>query len=248
MGGLIVSIAMSRLPSLVQRAVLISPMLRNKCGIKSFNFNFPLPQPIARWLAMIACWAGLGSMHAFGFFNEKPSDSIDLNITTSDQDQSQVIQSIKSRYPETMSTCVTCDWIYQAIRAQRKFALRYDFVRTNTLIVAAGRDRFVYLRAMQMFQRKTTASRLMLSEEAHHDILHEKEEIRGAVKKVILDFFNQLTDSVYLVEPASPLLLCDRSIPLYSVTESVVRAVGLVFAGIGVVIGTAMIFGTSRRK
>jgi alpha-beta hydrolase superfamily lysophospholipase len=70
MGGLINAIAMSRLPSLVSRAVLCAPMFRNKCGIKYFNYQQHLPQPIVYWVSYLACWAGLGRMHALGFFKE----------------------------------------------------------------------------------------------------------------------------------------------------------------------------------
>ena len=62
LGGLITSIVMSRLPNLIQRCILISPMLRMKCSIKYFNYKLTIPQPIARWLAMCACWAGMGTV------------------------------------------------------------------------------------------------------------------------------------------------------------------------------------------
>ena len=58
MGGLVASIAMSRLPSLINRAVLSAPMFRNKCGMKALDYAFPLPQPRAMiksrisWLAL----------------------------------------------------------------------------------------------------------------------------------------------------------------------------------------------------
>ena len=53
MGGLISAIAMSRLPNLVSRAVLLAPMLRNKCGTKSMNYQFPLPQKLAYWISLV---------------------------------------------------------------------------------------------------------------------------------------------------------------------------------------------------
>lgn len=39
MGGLIVSIAMSRLPTLITRCVLVSPMFRSKCGMKVIGYR-----------------------------------------------------------------------------------------------------------------------------------------------------------------------------------------------------------------
>lgn len=243
MGGLIASIAMSRLPSLVNRAILISPMLRNKCGIKYFNFSFSIPQPLARWCCMCASWAGLGAVHALGFFKEEASDIFPVGVSTTDEEQLQIHKSIRERYPEVIAACVTNDWLYQAVRSQRKFARRYEFVRTNTLILAAENDYFVYNRAMMMYTRKATAARMFVCKDALHDLLHEDESIRGATKKAILDYFTQKTDNAYLVKPPFSYTECDRNSPLYSVTESLFRTVGLVAAGIGIAIGVTMMFG-----
>jgi alpha-beta hydrolase superfamily lysophospholipase len=46
--GLIAAIAMSKLPYLVNRAVLLSPMLRLKCALRFFNYHIFVPQPIGR--------------------------------------------------------------------------------------------------------------------------------------------------------------------------------------------------------
>ena len=50
MGGLIVSTAMVKHPLLIKRLVLSAPMLRNKCGMKCFEYKYPLPQPLAYWI------------------------------------------------------------------------------------------------------------------------------------------------------------------------------------------------------
>ena len=62
MGGLIGSIAMSRYPSLINRAILCAPMLRNKCGMKMFDFKYPLPQPVAYFFTYLSCYFGLGRL------------------------------------------------------------------------------------------------------------------------------------------------------------------------------------------
>lgn len=135
MGGMIASIAMSRLPSLINRAVLCAPMIRNKCGMKALDYKFPLPQPVAYWITYLACYAGMRSMHALGFFKEKPTDKLSLNVFTSDQEQLNNWQDLRMRYPGLITTCVTNDWVLHSIRAQKKFSHRYEFVRTNTLIL-----------------------------------------------------------------------------------------------------------------
>lgn len=135
MGGLIASMAMSRLPTLVNRAVLCAPMIRNKCGMKYFDFKNPPPQSFVYWLTYVCCYAGMGTMHCLGYFKEKPTDKLNLNVTTSDQDQLTNWQDLRMRYPALIATCVTNDWILHSIRAQKRFSHRYQFVRTNTLVL-----------------------------------------------------------------------------------------------------------------
>lgn len=77
----------------------------------------------------------MGSMHAPGFFKEKPTDNININVYTSDKEQQQKWVDMRMKYPNLITTCVTNDWIYHSIRAQRRFAERYQFVHTNTLIL-----------------------------------------------------------------------------------------------------------------
>lgn len=146
MGGLISSIAMSRQPTLINRAVLCAPMFRNKCGMKSLDFRFPLPQPLTYWITSLMCYAGLGTMHALGFFKEKPSDKLSLNVVTSDQEQLDKWQALRAQYPNLIATCVTNDWVLHSIRAQKKFALRYEFVRTNTLVLRYYSLFFLFVR------------------------------------------------------------------------------------------------------
>jgi lysophospholipase len=135
MGGLIGSMAMSRLPTLINRAALCAPMIRNKCGIKAFDFKYPPPQPLVYWLTYVSCYAGMGSMHCLGYFKEKSNHKLSLNVTTSDEVQLSNWQDLRMRYPSMICTCVTNDWILHSIRAQKRFAHKYETVRTNTLVL-----------------------------------------------------------------------------------------------------------------
>lgn len=188
-------------------------------------------------------------MHAAGFTLEKPSDDpLQLKgVTTSDEEQLLVWHSVKQRIPEVMSTCVTFDWIYQAIHAQRKFSTRYEFVRTNTLIFNAENDKFVYDRAMKLFLKKTNASQMFTVKGACHDLLHESPGVRHAVVRTILNFFLQHSDNVFLVENEPPLVeRVDKNCSLYSMRETVVRAVGIGISSAILVVGCVLIFGRSR--
>ena len=82
MGCLISAIGMSRHPTIVSRAVFSAPMIRNKCGMKYFEYKNPLPQPLVYWISYLCCYFGLGAMNALGFLKEKPSDSVKVKLTT----------------------------------------------------------------------------------------------------------------------------------------------------------------------
>lgn len=135
MGGFIAANAMCRLPTLVNRAILCSPMIRCKCGVKALDFRYPLPETIAYWFASLNNYLGLGTYHTLGYFKEKPTDRMNLNVVTSDQEQLDRWIDLRMRYPNLITTCVTNDWIYHTIKAQKKFASKYEFVKTNTLIL-----------------------------------------------------------------------------------------------------------------
>jgi len=82
MGCLISAIGMARHPQLINRAVLSSPMFRSKCGLKAFDYKYPIPQPLVHFFTYIVCKAGLGFLHAIGFNKENPIDRIKVKLTT----------------------------------------------------------------------------------------------------------------------------------------------------------------------
>lgn len=82
MGCLISAIGMSRHPLIVSRAVFTSPLIRNKCGMKYFDYRHPFPQPLAYWIAYLASYCGLGSSHFIGSFKERAVDKIPLRLTS----------------------------------------------------------------------------------------------------------------------------------------------------------------------
>lgn len=248
MGGFIAAAAMSRLPLLVQRAVLLAPMLRMKCGMKAVDYVMPLPQTVTNWITRLSCYAGLGTYHALGWWREKHTDSINLNVYTSSQQQLDKWLALRLTYPHIMATCVTNDWVLQSIRAQRRLAYRYEFIKTNTLVLSAEHDCMVYNRAMQMFVRQAPHCRLFTVPGSYHEILCETDSIRNASLKVISDFFLQKSDDVALVQPCSPLLEYDIKTPVYSITELVLRGAGVTVSVLALAAGLAMMLAGGGNK
>lgn len=157
-------------------------------------------------------------------------------------------QQLRQRYPEIMSTCITNDWLLQSIRAQKKFSRFYEFIGTNTLIIAADADKdlFVFNRAMQIFVNKAPRVSMFVAPNSYHEVLFENEIIRGAAMKVICDFFTQVSDNVELVVPCSPLILFDKNTPIYSPAETVIRAVGISIGIVTCSIGIALLISGGR--
>ena len=65
----------------VNRAVFSAPLIRNKCALKSLDYKFPIPFPLAYWTMSILCYCGMGNMNTMGFFKERPEDRITQNLT-----------------------------------------------------------------------------------------------------------------------------------------------------------------------
>ena len=189
-------------------------------------------------------------MNAIGYFKEDSRDKLIINITTSDQNQLDNWSKLRLKYPEIMSTCVTNDWVVQSIRAQKRFSRLYEFMGTNTLILCADPDKevFVYNRAMAIFINKSLNSRLFYAPQAHHEILFENEEIRGAVKKTILDFLTQYSDDVGLVSPCTPLVVWEKNRPIFSPVESLIRTIGITLSIGGFLTGVVLILSGGRNS
>ena len=115
---------------------------------------------------------------------------------------------------------------------------------------SASTDYYVFNRAMIAFVKKAPAARLFNIPDSYHELLLEKETIRNSCKKVIIDFFNQKSDNVNLVQPCYPMEVYDvsNSGGIYSYPELILRGTGLVIATVGFIIGVAMILGDKRRN
>jgi lysophospholipase len=251
LGGLILSITMSRNPTLVTRAVLTAPMFRSKFYVWLFEYWVAIPEPIVMWLTSLLCYSGFGSFRAFGFLNDSSSDrnTMDSNnkqVMTSDELHMQSYKSLKQKYPHMVSTGVTNDWVRLCIVAQRKFSRRYKFVKTNTLSLCAASDAFVHNRAIIEFAKQAAACKLFIAP-CFHDILFETSDIKQSATNTILDFFQQPEDNVNVIKAKDPFFLVNPSMVHLSFTEKVVRGTGLVMAAIGGLVGVSLLVGGPSR-
>lgn len=248
MGCLISSIGMARHPGLIDRAVLSAPMFRNKCGIKALNYEHPLPQRLVFWLSYCLHNAGLGFLHAAGYFKERPTDDLSNIKFTNDSEQLQKWEKLRQRYPKIISCCVTNDWVLRSLRAQIEFSKHYELVRTNCLLIQAENDVFVYNRAMAIFFKKAPNARMFVMPGAFHELFIETKIRRNSIMNVIQNFFSQRSDLVSAVEPIEPLKIYDENTSFFSPTELVIRVVGGVVACVGFTVGFALFIGGGKRR
>mmetsp|Transcript_22059 Transcript_22059/g.37350 ORF Transcript_22059/g.37350 Transcript_22059/m.37350 type:complete len:390 (+) Transcript_22059:136-1305(+) len=241
MGCLIAAIGMSRHPSLVNRAVFSAPLIRNKCALKSLDYGFPIPFPLAYWSTSIACYFGMGNMHAMGFFKEKPDDKITQKLTH-DPKQMRNWELLRQRYPSIISSCVTNNWVLTTMRAQIKFAYKYELFRTNTLILQASDDIFVHNRAQDMFAQKAPNCRILEVPESYHDVLLETPDKRNACVRAMVSFFEQEHDDVGEVRPVPPLVSPGEK-QIFQLPELVIRATGLTISAFGFILGVSLMLG-----
>ncbi len=78
----------------------------------------------------------------------------------------------------------------------------------------------------------------------YHEVLLEKQVIRGAVLRTILDFFSQSGENVNDIHAPAPLEIYDPTTPLFSISELSFRAIGAGIASMGIVVGFSMLLGT----
>lgn len=242
MGGLVGLIAMAKQPMLFSRAALSAPMIRNKCGMKSLHYRYPLPQQLAYYITRLMHYLNFGAMHSIGFNLERPEDPLKLGVTTTDIDHLHDWQLLRQRYPHIMSTCVTNDWTLHAIRAQKTFHTMFRRVRTNTLVINAENDRFVHNRAIREFVKKApNAVLLQAPAPACHELFFEEPSIRGATLKAITDFLTQASDNVSLVQGVYPLTAFDVTTPTFTQFEQVLRGTGFIVALAGIGYGASLV-------
>ena len=75
-----------------------------------------------------------------------------------------------NRYPSIISSCVTNNWVLTTMKAQIKFAYKYELFRTNTIILQASDDIFVHNRAQDVFAQKAPNCRILEVPDSYHEV------------------------------------------------------------------------------
>jgi lysophospholipase len=240
LGGLILAVCMSRHPTLINRCVLLCPMFRTRFYISIFRHMLPVPEPIVYWVSSCLSIMGLGAFPAFGF-------DLTTDIRADNELQMKFTKALYEKYPGLYSGAATNDWRRLCILAQKKFSRRYKFVRTNCLVLCAASDAYAHTSAMLDFAKNAASCKLVMGP-CYHNILFETDDIKDAAQNTIFEFLNQKADDVSLTKAKDPFFAVNVSLQTLSVSEKVVRAIGVVFSAAGALIGLSLMIGGSGRR
>ncbi len=119
---------------------------------------------------------------------------------------------------------------------------------TCYFVCSAETDYLVHNRALAMFIRAGPCAKMFRFPGAFHEIFHESETLRQAATTVLLQFFNQRSDSVQEVVGAHPMEEYDPREGIYSWSELVLRGAGIALSVVGMVAGVALLLSDRRRR
>lgn len=191
MGGHIGLRWLHRSPGSFRAAAMTAPM-----------FGIPLPavpEPAARFLGRTVVRLGAGRRYAPG----QRDFRIELcryerNPLTSCPVRFQVYRDLVAGRPELTLGGATWGWLDASLRSMARTRLPgyLESIGTPILLCAAGNERVVSNRSIELFARRLPKARLRFFPDARHELLIERDEIRGEVLHAIDRF---------LAEPAPPV-------------------------------------------
>jgi len=186
MGGLVVGVAITKYPTLIDRIAFSAPAFRFKCGMKCMDYQGPLPLPIAYIINSLAVKFGFGQFPLLGSFKEDPAWPVTRQLST-DSEQLELQRQLRMKYPYIISCCGTYKWCLNCFDAQEAFAKMYSSVRAKCLIFKVANDSddvFVHGRAMDLFAQAVPSCKIFEVEGKHEVLLETK------VRKSSLLFFH----------------------------------------------------------
>ena len=173
MGGNILLHYLSRFPGIVDKGVLLSPMIDIPMA--------PVPALLARWACRLMVRLGKadGNIPA-GRRNGSISRTFEKNHLTHDRARFREIQKMIHENGQLAVTGVTFGWLdatFRAIDAINRPGVAGK-VRIPLLLVTAGDDGIVDNHAIRSFAARVPVHQIVNIDGAFHEILQEKKEIQ----------------------------------------------------------------------
>ncbi len=183
-GALVALLASDRMVNRIRRMVLASPLLELS--------HPPLSQGgiafVARFLTMI----GLGTMYIAGGKRPREIAPFMGNRLTSDYDRYMRNATLYERHRELALGGPTAGWVNAAIQAIETVR-DPEFIaglRIPALLVAAGADQIVPLRAVEDYGRRMRSGSCLTIDGARHELMQEADAYRAPMMAAMLAFFD----------------------------------------------------------
>ena len=166
-------------PGMVDRAILTAPLIDIKTGF------YP------RWLVKSLTWLALRAGFTGAFVPEvKNRNSLkrifEGNLLTSDPERFLVEKKAVARNPDLALGGLTFGWL-AATLTSTSFIMQTEYVeqiRTPIVIASGGLDRVVSARAQKTVCARMPDCRLIVVDQARHEILMETDRIRSEFWKI----------------------------------------------------------------
>jgi lysophospholipase len=177
MGGGIASQYLTRGENPFKAAVLSAPML-------TINTK-PYSIPVAEAITAAAIDIGLGEHYALGQKDYDPKS----NDVTSSPERFWMEGAIFKMYPQTIIGGASSGWVHRALVGTAKIRRKMKNVTTPVLMFQAGKDQLVMPSGENQGCAAAKSCKLMVFPESQHEILMEKDAIRGPALQAIESFF-----------------------------------------------------------
>ena len=175
LGGHIAIRYLGTYPDVMDGAIVTSPMLSIRTR--------PIPGFIIRLLALLSCWRGKGDDFVMGGESQDPlKETFRENVVTHDERRYQRAKNLLIAHSELALGAPTFGWLNEAVRSMSllKSARFLRNIERRTLIVAAGDDRVVGLKAQKTFVERLPQGfgRVAVVDKAFHEVLMETDSKR----------------------------------------------------------------------
>lgn len=176
MGGHIALRFIKEHPGIVDKAVLISPMIDVVTG--------PFPKPLARLIAKAACRNGFSEKYVFGGKDYIPGNiRYEDNLFTRDREKFLIHPRAVEQNPDLALGDVTWGWLHAAFRSIEllKAQAYAAGITVPVLLVSASEDRVVDVDDQKRFADLAPGCSFFSVEQGYHELLFETKDIREKV-------------------------------------------------------------------
>ncbi len=180
MGGGIGTAYLEKYPDDFDKAVLCSPLHMMDTG--------DMPENIAKLAVGTLSILGLGSRYAPGQ-GPRVEGTFETNIINHSPARWEIWeQKIMERYPHVHFGGATNSWVNQIINMTRYIRKNAAKLQMPVLLLIAGDDHFVKREGQEEVAQKAANIEKHLYDDAYHELLMEKDEIRDDVLQRIKNF------------------------------------------------------------